>query len=162
MTPSFIHGCCVAVKGRGLLLLGESGSGKSDLALRLIRKGALLVADDQVRLEAREGALLGSSHVNIAGRLEVRGVGILQLPHLLSAPIALCVHVLRHPRVSGDLEGIGKDSKIPAFAGMTETDEERLPENKFWEYHAVRIPMIALQPFPASAPDKILAALSTL
>ncbi|WP_448586208.1 HPr kinase/phosphorylase [Thermaurantiacus sp.] len=86
-----IHGSCVAVRGAGLLLLGRSGAGKSDLALRLIDRGAVLVADDRVALTATDGALLASPPPRIAGLLEVRGVGILSLPFLTDVPLRLAL-----------------------------------------------------------------------
>lgn len=79
---------CVAVEGRGLLLEGTPGSGKSTLALALIDRGAVLVGDDGIAVEHRGGQLWALPPPNIAGRLEIRGVGIVTLP-LAPAPLAL-------------------------------------------------------------------------
>ena len=75
-----VHATCVALKDDGVLLCGESGSGKSDLALRLLDDGAVLVADDRVVLAAEQGALWASAPATLRRLLEVRGVGIVRLP----------------------------------------------------------------------------------
>jgi HPr kinase/phosphorylase len=78
-----VHASCAARNGAGLLLLGPPGAGKSDMVLRLLDVGFILVADDRVEVqdgEARPAA-------GLAGLLEVRGLGILRLPHV--APVAL-------------------------------------------------------------------------
>lgn len=79
---------CVAIGGRGLLIEGEPGSGKSSLALALIDRGAVLVGDDGVLLEPRGGRLWALPPPNIAGLIEVRNVGIVSLP-AGPAPVAL-------------------------------------------------------------------------
>ena len=82
-----IHGTCVARDGRGVLLLGASGVGKSDLALRLIERGFVLVADDRVELEAA----MASPAPGLAGLLEVRGLGIVRMTHRAPVPVVLAV-----------------------------------------------------------------------
>jgi serine kinase of HPr protein (carbohydrate metabolism regulator) len=77
------------------VLLGASGVGKSDLALRLIDSGATLVADDQVHVEAGETGLLGRPAEALAGLLEVRGLGILRLPYCEVSPLGLVVELDR-------------------------------------------------------------------
>lgn len=84
------HGTCVDWGGRGVLLLGPSGSGKSDLALRLIDAGAVLVADDQTEL-SEDG--VASAPERLRGLLEVRGVGILRFPYVEKTKIALTVRL---------------------------------------------------------------------
>lgn len=81
---------CVAVAGRGLLIEGAPGSGKSSLALALIDRGAVLVGDDGVRLETHGTRLWALPPPTIAGRLEIRGVGIACLPDT-SAPLCLAL-----------------------------------------------------------------------
>ena len=81
---------CVAIGGRGLLIEGPPGRGKSSLALALIDRGAALVGDDGMVLELREGRLWASPPPHIAGHLEIRGVGIVSLP-ALSAPLCLAL-----------------------------------------------------------------------
>ena len=82
-----IHAGAVAIGGRGLLILGPSGSGKSALALALMALGARLVADDRVILRAEGGDLLADCPPPIAGRIEARGVGILRAQ--AAGPVAL-------------------------------------------------------------------------
>jgi HPr kinase/phosphorylase len=90
-----VHGAAVAVAGRGVLILGGSGSGKSALALAMIGRGAALVADDRVVLERRGGALVARAPATIAGLIEARGVGILRLPALAEAPLVAAVDLDR-------------------------------------------------------------------
>lgn len=92
-----LHASAVAVAGRGLLILGSSGSGKSALALAMIGRGAGLVADDRVEITRRGGALYASAPLAIAGLLEARGVGILRFPAVPEAPVALAVDLDRAP-----------------------------------------------------------------
>lgn len=92
---TIVHGSAVALSGRGLLILGASGTGKSSLALALIGRGARLVSDDQVVL-ARDGdTLVASAPPSIAGLVEARGLGLLRIPALPAAPIALAVDLDR-------------------------------------------------------------------
>jgi hypothetical protein len=90
-----IHASCVALGAQGVLLLGSSGAGKSDLALRLIDGGAKLVADDRTLLFARGGALHAKAPASIKGLMEIRGVGIVKLPVRASVRIALVVRLGR-------------------------------------------------------------------
>jgi len=100
---STVHATCVRTGGAGVLISGPSGSGKSALALELIDTpghGAggplletVLVADDRVLLEREGGALLASPPPELAGRLEVRGLGILRLPHVERVPLRLIVRL---------------------------------------------------------------------
>lgn len=84
-----VHASCVALDGRGLLILGPSGSGKSAMALQLMALGARLVADDRTVLVARDGALFATCPAAIAGRIEARGVGILRAEPLPEAEVVL-------------------------------------------------------------------------
>ncbi len=101
MSAANIHASCIvlgkfatafeASPDAGVLLLGDSGSGKSDLALRLIERGAVLVADDRTDLSTSDHTLLAAPPQTIAGLLEVRGAGIVRLPYRARARIALVV-----------------------------------------------------------------------
>lgn len=91
-TAIAVHGTLVEVFGMGVLLLGSSGSGKSDLALGLVDRGHSLVADDQVELVAAEGQLLGSCRPGCAGFIEVYGLGVVDLARLYGEQ-ALCQQV---------------------------------------------------------------------
>jgi serine kinase of HPr protein (carbohydrate metabolism regulator) len=133
-----VHGTTVALEGEGVLLRGPSGSGKSDLALRLIDGGARLVADDQTELTRSPNGLIARSPASIAGKMEVRGVGILRVPTVLNAPVRLVVDLVSPGRV------------------------ERLPEPQFCEYLQYSLPLLALAAFEASTPAKIRLALAGL
>lgn len=82
---------CVAIEGRGVLIEGAPGSGKSSLVLALIDRGAMLVGDDGVLLEQVDGRLLANPHPNIAGLLEVRNLGLIAYPVARDIPVALVV-----------------------------------------------------------------------
>ncbi len=88
-----IHATCVARDGDGLLLLGPSGAGKSDLAFRLIDRGLILVADDQVEIAAGVARPVEA----LAGLLEVRGLGLLRVPFAPSATVVLALDLGRTP-----------------------------------------------------------------
>lgn len=88
MAQAIANITCVAIGGRGVLIEGAPGSGKSTLALELIDRGAVLVGDDGVALDLRGETLWAAPPPNIAGKLEIRGVGIVDLP-CSEAPVAL-------------------------------------------------------------------------
>jgi RNase adaptor protein for sRNA GlmZ degradation len=123
---------------RGILLRGASGAGKSDLALRLIDQGALLVADDQCALVRQGGHLIARAPAAIAGALEVRGLGLRDVPSLADVPLALIVDLV--PADAQDLL-------------------DRLPDAATEEILGVTVPYLALDPFAASAPAKLRMAL---
>lgn len=92
MSPSgtFVHQAgAVSIDGRALLIEGPPGSGKSSLALALIDRGAGLIGDDAVTLAGVDGQLIASPPPNIAGLIEVRGVGLVRLPPADPAPVGL-------------------------------------------------------------------------
>lgn len=138
MSESTRHASCVAIHGQGVLLLGDSGSGKSDLALRLIDGGAALVADDQVVIRHDSGRLLAAPPSTLAGKLEVRGVGIVDTPYVRDIPLALVVTL------------------------VGQTAVERLPEPAFYAIEGVRLPQLLLNAFDASTPAKIRLYLQSL
>lgn len=106
-----VHATAVAIGGAGVLLCGPSGSGKSDLALRLIDRGAILVADDVVNLRFADGRLHAYPEPTLRGLLEVAGVGIVEFPYLDEAPIALAV---RLDRGGGDV--VLRDVRLPTVS----------------------------------------------
>lgn len=130
-----IHATAIAIGSRGVLLRGAPGTGKSDLALRLIGLGAVLIADDQVKLERAGEQVLAAAPETIAGLLEVRGVGIRRLPFRSDVPLALIV-----------------DLVPPAVV-------ERMPESISVKLEGVAIPRLAVAPFEASTPAKLMLAL---
>ena len=86
-----LHASCAARAGRGVLIIGKSGSGKSSLLLQLMAFGADLVADDGVMLNLQGDVLVAQPAPNIAGMVEARGVGLLAAPHLPSCRLDLVV-----------------------------------------------------------------------
>ncbi len=130
-----VHGTSVALEGGGLLLRGPSGSGKSDLALRLIDAGARLVADDQTELRLAGGGIEMRAPAAIAGKMEARGLGILRVPTVPGAPLSLVVELVAPERI------------------------ERLPEPEFCTLLGLSVPLLRLAPFEASAPAKLRLAL---
>ncbi len=135
-----IHTTCISLNGRGVLLMGAPGAGKSDLALRLIRHcGAVLVADDRTDIEISNQRAFASCPKSIAGKLEVRGVGICNFPHAKRVKVSLVVELVKTP-----------------------SEVERLPENKFYDLGGCPIPLLKLYPFETSAIDKIVIKTESL
>lgn len=128
-----VHASCVAIGGRAVLLAGASGCGKSDLALRLIDRGAALVSDDYTSLVERGARLFASAPPTITGKIELRGVGVVETPPLAEAPVCLLV-----------------DLDAPV---------ERLPEQRLVPLLGLAVPAVALAALEASAPIKVERAL---
>lgn len=133
-----VHATCVAVEGVGVLLQGPSGSGKSDLALRLMESGARLVADDRAALSIAAGRLMARAPAGIAGRMEVRGLGIVDVATQESAPIGLVVELAATEAI------------------------ERLPQPRAVAFLGIEVPAIRLAAREASAPAKVRLAVRTL
>ena len=105
LSSETIHASCVAIDGVAVLIEGRSGAGKSDLALRLIDRGAKLVSDDYTLLVRHGPRLLAAPPVNLAGRMEVRGIGIVDLPHARDVPVELMISIVDDaPRMPLDEE----------------------------------------------------------
>ena len=83
------HATCITLNGKGVLITGPSGCGKSDLALRLIERGALLIADDQIELNVEKNEVIARAPAAIKGLIEARYIGLLKVTSQESAPIAL-------------------------------------------------------------------------
>ncbi|WP_374659217.1 HPr kinase/phosphorylase [Phenylobacterium sp.] len=120
---------------KGVLIVGASGAGKSDLTLRALGEGFRLVADDRVVVWASGGTLYGRAPETLAGLIEARGVGIQVEPAINFCRIALSVRCGPY---------------------------ERMPEPDFEEYAGLSIPTISIEPFEASAPAKLGRALQHL
>ncbi len=130
-----IHATSIAIDGRGVLLSGPSGSGKSDLALRLIDRGAILISDDYTLLELRDGVLHACSTPRIAGRIEVRGLGIEDMAFIAQAPVALILALDAEPE------------RMPPEVVATQ------------DLLGCAIPLVPIAPFEGSAPIKAEMAL---
>ena len=144
MAAEMVHATCIAVIGdgaaRGVLLRGPSGAGKSDLALRMIDQGARLVADDQCELrrgtdEHGLAVLVATAPTSLRGRIEARGVGIVEVPCLREVAVALVVDLVAPGAVA------------------------RLPEEASTRILGLAVPRMELDPFESSAPAKLRAAL---
>lgn len=128
-----IHASCVAIAGRAVLIAGRSGAGKSDLALRLIDRGATLVSDDYTVLRRSNGGLVAAPPPRIAGTIEARGIGLIERGFVQDVPVALLIDLDAAP--------------------------ERLPVPARRDLLGVAIPIVALAALEASAPIKVEAAL---
>ena len=129
-----VQAACVAIDGRAVLIEGRSGEGKSDLALRLIDRGAVLVGDDQIVCQRYDGSLLASPPAHAAGRIEVRGVGVIEMPHADRVPVDLLIVILDAP------PRFPEDVRTRRIAG-------------------VDVPVLALAALEPSAPIKVELAL---
>jgi len=137
LSSETLHATCIAIGGRGVLIEGLSGSGKSDLALRLIDRGALLVSDDYTLVQRHDGRLIANAPSTIVGKIEVRGVGIVAVPTVADVPVSLLVSV-------GE-------------------PVERLPDaGRARKLAGVDIPQVALSATEPSAPIKVEYALAQL
>src|SRR3954465_15598640 len=93
LSAETLHASTVAIDGRAVLITGPSGSGKSDLTLRLLDRGFTLVSDDQTIVRKNGERLIASAPPNIAGKLEIRGIGIIDLESSTDVPVALLVEL---------------------------------------------------------------------
>jgi serine kinase of HPr protein (carbohydrate metabolism regulator) len=134
LSSEMLHVSCVSRGGRAILISGRSGSGKSDLALRLIDRGATLVSDDYTCVRRVSGRLLAKAPENIEGKIEVRGVGILEYEAAKDVPVCLYVDLER------DVERLPAGGETIRIAGLD-------------------VPVIAANALEASAPVKVEAAL---
>jgi HPr kinase/phosphorylase len=132
------HATCVVVNGCGILIRGPSGSGKSDLALRLIDEGAMLVADDYCQLSIVNGQITAACPATIKGKLEVRGIGIITRPAQEQCAVEMLIELT--------------DQRLI----------ERMPENPNTTMEGVTIACFAVDPWSASATAKVRAAVAHL
>jgi serine kinase of HPr protein (carbohydrate metabolism regulator) len=132
-----LHASTVAVDGRAVLITGPSGSGKSDLALRLLDRGFTLVSDDQTTVKRDGDRLLAAAPGNIAGKLEIRGIGIVDVDHVTDVPVALVV------ALTSDIQRLPDDSPDRTILGA-------------------RVPVISIDAMTASAPSKVALALDRM
>ena len=137
LSTETVHASTVALEGRAVLITGLSGSGKSDLALRLLDRGFVLVSDDRTIVRRDGTRLIASAPPNIAGKLEIRGIGIVDMNHVEDIPVSLLVEL------SGDIQ--------------------RMPdENRRRPVLSIDLPLVHIDAAAASAASKVSLALERM
>jgi serine kinase of HPr protein (carbohydrate metabolism regulator) len=137
LSAETLHASTVASNGRAVVISGPSGSGKSDLALRMFDRGFGLVSDDQTILRRDGDRLIAAAPPTIAGKLEVRGSGIVDIDQVDDVPVALIVEL------TSEIERMPYDDNARLILG-------------------VRIPVITVDAMTASAPSKVALALERM
>ena len=137
LSSETIHASTVALEGRAVLISGPSGSGKSDLTLRLLDRGFTLVSDDQTIVRREGERLIASAPPNIKGKLEIRGIGIVDMDTVETAPIALYVEL------TSEIVRLPDDRRERPVLG-------------------VNLPLISIDAQTASAASKVSLALDRL
>jgi len=137
LSAETLHASTVALDGRAVLISGPSGSGKSDLALRLLDRGFVLVSDDQTVVKKDGDRLIATAPPTIAGKLEVRGIGIVDMERIDNVPIALAVEL------TSEIQRLPDDSRERLILG-------------------VHLPLISVDASEASAPSKVALALNRM
>jgi serine kinase of HPr protein (carbohydrate metabolism regulator) len=137
LSSEALHASTVAIDGRAVLIAGPSGSGKSDLALRLLDRGFSLVSDDQTLVRRDGDRLIASPPPTIAGKLEIRGIGIVEMANLTDLPVALLVEL------TSDIQRMPDDSRERMILGVT-------------------LPLVNINAMAASAPSKVAIALDRM
>ena len=138
LSAETLHASTVAINGRAVLLTGPSGSGKSDLALRLLDRGFTLVSDDQTIVRKDSDRLVASAPPNIAGKLEIRGIGIVDVERVDNVAIALIVEL-----TNSQIQRLPDDSRERPILG-------------------VKLPLVTIDALTASAPSKVALALDRM
>jgi len=137
LSSETVHASTVAAEGRAVLISGPSGSGKSDLALRLLDRGFTLVSDDQTIVKRDGDRLLASPPPTLAGKLEIRGIGIVEVEHVAEIPIGLFVEL------TSDIQRLPDDDRERQILGIP-------------------VPLISIDAMSASAPSKVAVALDRM
>ena len=137
LSAETVHASTVATDGRAVVIMGPSGSGKSDLALRLLDRGFTLVCDDQTVVRKDGERLVASAPANIAGKLEIRGIGIVDMETVKDVPVALLVEL------TSEIQRLPDESRERPLLG-------------------VKLPLISIDAMTASAPSKVALALDRM
>ena len=132
-----LHASTVATGGRAVVIIGPSGSGKSDLALRLLDRGFTLVSDDRTVVKRAGDRVFASPPPNIAGKLEIRGIGIVDMETAGEVPVALLVEL------TSEIQRLPDDNRERPILG-------------------VKVPLIGIDAMTASAPSKVALALDRM
>lgn len=137
LSAETVHASTVAMDDRAVLITGPSGAGKSDLALRLLDRGFTLVSDDRTIVRKDGERLIASAPPTIAGKLEVRGVGIVEMEITADVPVALIVEL------TSDIQRLPDDSRERMILGVS-------------------VPLVTIDALTASAPSKVALALDRM
>jgi serine kinase of HPr protein (carbohydrate metabolism regulator) len=137
LSSETIHASTVALDGRAVLIIGPSGSGKSDLALRMLDRDFTLVSDDQTIVRRDGDRLIASAPATIAGKLEIRGVGIVEMETVRDVPVALLVEL------TSEIQRLPDDRRERPVLG-------------------VKLPLVSVDAQTASAASKVALALDRL
>jgi serine kinase of HPr protein (carbohydrate metabolism regulator) len=137
LSSETVHASTVASDGRAVLISGPSGSGKSDLALRLLDRGFTLVSDDQTIVRRDGDRLVASAPPTIKGKLEIRGVGIVEMDTVDDVPVALFVEL------TSEIMRLPDDRRERPVLG-------------------VNLPLVSVDALTASAASKVALALDRL
>jgi serine kinase of HPr protein (carbohydrate metabolism regulator) len=137
LSSETLHASAVAIDGRAVLIMGPSGAGKSDLALRLLDRGFTLVSDDQTIVRRDGDGLIASAPATIAGKLEISGVGIVDMESVANVPLCLLVEL------TSDIQRLPDDSRERPILG-------------------VPLPLVSIDALTASAASKVALALDRL
>jgi len=137
LSAETIHASTVEKDGRAVLITGPSGSGKSDLTLRLLDREFSLVSDDRTILKKEGDRLVASAPPQIAGKLEIRGLGIVDMDRQDNVPVALIVEL------TSELQRMPDDSRERPILGIS-------------------IPLVTIDAMTASAPSKVALALERM
>jgi serine kinase of HPr protein (carbohydrate metabolism regulator) len=137
LSSETVHASTVASDGRAVLISGPSGSGKSDLALRLLDRGFTLVSDDQTIVRREGDRLIASAPPTIKGKLEIRGVGIVEMDTLDDVPVALFVEL------TSEIMRLPDDRRERPVLGVS-------------------LPLVSVDALTASAASKVALALDRL
>ena len=117
-----IHASSIDINGKGVVILGKSGTGKSNLAIKLISMGAKLISDDQSLLKLTENKIIISKPETTPNFIEARGIGLIEVPFVVSA-------------------------KLFCFVKITNLELNRLPNAKNKYCFGKKIKMIEFNPF---------------
>lgn len=134
LSAETVHASSVAMDGRAVLITGASGAGKSDLSLRLIDRGFALVSDDQTLIRRDGDRLIASAPPSIQGKLEIRGIGIVEMETANDVPVALLVDL------TSEIQRLPDDGR-----------ERPLLE--------INLPLVSIDAMTASAASKVALAL---
>ena len=137
LSSETVHASTVAIDGRAVLITGPSGAGKSDLTLRLLDRGFTLVSDDQTIVKREGDRLVALPPPQLAGKLEIRGIGIVEMPYESGIPVALLVEL------TSEIQRLPDDSRERPILGVS-------------------VPLVSIDAMTASAPSKVALALDRL